>query len=132
VTGQLELREFYRLRIDLAETGGSIFDLQAVSIYLLLRYAKDGRARFAAGMAIEASLTKEERRLFLNWLRRNGLLRLLDNPGSYDDGPRGKGKGRRQEKYAAKGYPTGRKSLPDVARSDGGTAPLFEPDDEGL
>lgn len=129
---QLQLREFYRLRIDLAETGGSIFDLQSAAIYLFPRYAKEGRARFAAGMAIEATLTKGERVLFLSWLRRNGLLHLLDNKGSYDDGPRGKGKGRRQKKYAEKGYPPGRKGLPVVAEPERGTETLFRTDDEGL
>lgn len=129
---QIQLREFYHLRIDLAETGGSIFDLQSVAIYLFKRYGKEGRARFAAGMAIEATLTKTERDAFLRWLRYNGLIHLLDNPKSYDDGPRGKGKGRRQKTYAEKGRPPGRKSLPTVAKPDSRTAPLFGADDEGL
>jgi hypothetical protein len=132
VTEQLELREWYRMRIDLAETGGSIFDLQSVSIYLLKRYANQGRAQFCAGMAIETRLTKKERKLFLGWLRRNGLLHLLDNKQSYDDGQRGKGKGRRRERYAKEGHQPGRKSLPAVAKPDTGTESLFHPDDEGI
>ena len=128
---QLQLRESYHMRIDLAPMG-SIFDLQSTAIYLLPRYANEGRARFVEGMAIEVTLTKAERARFLSWLRRNGLIHLLDNKGSYDQGPRGRGKGRRQEKYAEKGYPTGRKSLPTVARSDSRTASLFGADDEGL
>jgi hypothetical protein len=128
---QLELRGFYRMHIDLAETGGSIFDLRSVSVYLLHRYGAAGRARFA-GIGIQALLTKAEREAFLRWLRYNGLIHLLDNPKSYDDGPRGKGKGRRQELYAKKGRPAGRKSLPGVAQSDTRTAPLFGPDDPGM
>lgn len=133
MTEQLELREWYPMRIELPEKGGSLFDLRDVSIYLLTRYAKEGRARFAAGMALEFRLTRNERRLFLSWLRRNGLIHLLDYPGSYDDGPRGKGKGRRQEQYGKEGpHQPGRKSVPGMAGIDGGATPLFGDDDPGI
>jgi hypothetical protein len=131
MTGQLELHEFYRMRIDLGAKA-SIFDLEPVAVYLLARYAKEGRARFDGGAAMEARLTKRERDLFLDWLRRNGLIRLLDNPGSHDDGRRGKGKGRRQEQYGKEGTKPGRKSVRRVAQPDWGATPLFRPDDEGL
>ena len=129
----MELREFYRLRIDLAKTGGSIFDLQSVAIYLFTRYGKEQRARFAAGMAIEVMLTKQERVLFLGWLRRNGLAHLLDNPGSYDDGRRGKGKERRQRKDVKERVTKpGRKGVSRVAQPDRGATAYLFPDDEGI
>jgi hypothetical protein len=120
---QLQLRAYYYIRV----AGGSMFDIQAVSIYLCNRYAKEGRAGFIDCMNVEARLTKEERRLFWRYLRRNKLERLMKHKDSVDEGSRRK----RGKEDGKEGDGPGGESIPPVAAIDWGATPLFRRDAEG-
>jgi hypothetical protein len=125
---QLDLQAWYHVCIA-AEEGGSIFDLQAVAIYLLPRYAREGRAWFGAGMSVHGRLNKKERELFLEFLRRNQLSYMLDHKESSDDGRRKKGKN--DALTTQNETQPGRRSLSQVAGIDWSRTPLFGDPDQG-
>ena len=72
---QLEIEVLYNVR---CETRGAMYDLHDVVRYLSMRIGmRSGRIWFGAGSAINAQLTRTQRRNFLRFLNRHELKRYL-------------------------------------------------------